>query len=70
MNQPSRIAIDVPLGTPLWEIYDEVIRQALEACGYNLALAARRLDVSRETVQSAKKRLDEKVRQDKADMEG
>lgn len=45
-----RLIVNVPLGTSLSEIMDDVILQAVRICGGNLSQAARKLDVNRITV--------------------
>lgn len=45
MSGDGRIQLGVPLRTPLEEIVNEVVRQAVELCRGNQARAARALDI-------------------------
>ena len=57
MDKDARIRVDVPLNTPMQEIEDEVLRQAIALCDGNYHRAARRLDIGYGKVRRTLKRL-------------
>lgn len=57
VSDGKRILIDVPLTTPLDEIVNEAIRQAVTLCDGNVARAARRLDIGGPQVARRMKKL-------------